>query len=83
MKICAHFTVAPFEHYHVRLDSVGQAKRELRSQGRFDSFPCGERPSVWVAEQCNDCSDVENYHEHATIYELGPRGGVRKAGYYP
>lgn len=83
MKICAHFTVAPFERYHARLDSIEQAKRELRNQGRVDSFPDGERPSVWIDEQCDLCCDGENYHEWATIYEMGPRGGIRKAGYYP
>ena len=75
--------MAPFERFHQRCDTISDAIDVLKEHGRFDSFPDGERPSVWIAEQCKDCSDVENYHEFATILELGPRGGVRKVGYYP
>ena len=81
MKICAHFSVAPFEQYHVRLDSIAQAKQELRNQGRIDSFGDGEKPSVWIAPQCSDCSSLMNFHEFATVLELGPRGGIRRSNY--
>jgi hypothetical protein len=83
MKVCARFTVGPFDSYHARMDSIELAKQELRRQGRYDSFPDGEQPSVWVAPQCPDCWSQANFHEFATIYTLGPRGGVKKAGYYP
>lgn len=83
MKVCAHFTVAPFETYHERFDSVAEALAELKRQGRYDSFYENEQPSVWVAKQCQDCSSMENYHESATIYKKGPRGGVKRVGYYP
>jgi hypothetical protein len=81
MKVCAHFNVAPFEHYHERFSTMDAAKRHLQENGRFDSFSHGERPSVWLAPQCKECWDNANFHEFAVIYELGPRGGLRRLTY--
>ena len=78
MKVCAHFSIAPFEQYHERMHSIQDAVAHLKEHGRFDSFSDGERPSVLIDKQCNDCWDHARFHEFGALFELGPRGGIRK-----
>ena len=61
MKVCAHFNVTPFQHFHRRFGSIYEARRYFEDCLReLDPQPnvYGDLPTMDVALQCDDCNDV-------------------------
>ena len=78
MKVCAHFNLAPFHNVHERFDTLAEAKEYLQDHGSRDRYD--DRSAVDIYPQCAECDSAMNFHDSPMArYELGPRGGIRKA----
>jgi len=82
MKVCAHFNVLPFQHFHRRFASIYEARRyfedclrELNPQPNV----YGDLPVMDVYPQCSDCNDTMNFHDYQMWrFSTGPRNGITK-----
>jgi hypothetical protein len=86
MKVCAHFNVLPFQHFHKRFDTIDKAQdyfedclKELDPQPNvYDQLP-----TMDVSAQCKNCDDMMNFHEFAMWrFTVGPRKGIVKVRSY-
>lgn len=86
MKVCAHFNVTPFQHFHRRFGSIYEARRYFEDCLReLDPQPnvYGDLPTMDVALQCDDCNDVMNFHEFPRLrFSVGPRKAITKVRGY-
>lgn len=80
MKVCAHINLGPFNREHQRFDSIAKAVDYFRREVAGKDFGTGESgQALWINEQCSDCERDMNFHDYPyAVYEVGPRGGVRK-----
>lgn len=83
MKVCAHFFLSPYQHYHRRFDSIADARKWLweylipnGNLGPYDKdWPVG----FDVYPLCEDCNSEMNFHDYPMArYVAGPRGGIKK-----
>ncbi len=81
MKVCAHINYGPFNHGHKRFGSVSAAVRYFTSEVAGTDYGTGtDEQCLDVFPQCEDCTSGMCFHDYPMArYELGPRGGVRKA----
>jgi hypothetical protein len=83
MKVCAHFNLSPYQHYHKRFDSIHAAKHWLWDylipQGNLAPYNPDYPVVLDVYPQCKDCNSQMNFHDYPMArYSVGPRGGIRK-----